>query len=466
MRLNYLALGLLSVFWGCKNQTKEATATILAGEIVNPTSDQVVLLKGEIPQDTAYLDAENRFTFRLDNLEDGLYAFNHHPEYQYVFLQQGDSMQVRLNTVAFDESLVFSGQGEQINNYLIDLFLQDEREEEIVRRDFVKLEPIAFGEKLDSIRDLKNRELAELNADGELSPEASEMASSCISYQDFYYREGYPFWHRSVSGDKMLHELPEDFYAYRSAVNYENAKLTYLRPYYDFMKYHIGNIAFMSCQEACKGKPMEVSDQLHFNRHQLQLIDSLVAKGDLRDNLFRTVALNYLLKHDTAENFNVFMDEFHEYSPNNQHLAEIETLHGNIQQLQPGAELPAIALTDHQGETVMLNSLASSSEELIIYFWSGPQLNHLGNINKKIRELKASPAYKKHRFIGICLRTDKTRWEEIMQQYSMNPEDQYWTSDFEAVVQKLLVYHPFKSLFVADGKIVDGFANLSYVGTK
>ena len=114
----------------------------------------------------------------------------------------------------------------------------------------------------------------------------------------------------------------------------------------------------------------------------------------------------------------------------------------------------------------MLNELANSSDEVIIYFWSGPQLNHLANINQKIRELKSSPAYKKHRFVGICLRTDKTRWEEIMQQYSMNTNDQYWTSDFESVVQNLLVYHPFKSLFVADGKIVDGFANLSNIGAK
>ena len=120
MRYNYLIICFLVLIYGCDEKKNQSESTYFAGEIVNPTAPHVVLYKGQEPLDTAYLDSDNRFAFTLDKLKDGLYNFNHHPEFQYVFLQKGDSMQIRLNTVAFDESLVFSGNGEQINNFLIE----------------------------------------------------------------------------------------------------------------------------------------------------------------------------------------------------------------------------------------------------------------------------------------------------------------------------------------------------------
>ena len=52
-----------------------------------------------------------------------------------------------------------------------------------------------------------------------------------------------------------------------------------------------------------------ISNQLHFNRHQLKLIDSLVKQQTLRDNLFRTVAFEYLLKNDSDENYTLFIKQ-------------------------------------------------------------------------------------------------------------------------------------------------------------
>ena len=81
-------------------------------------------------------------------------------------------------------------------------------------------------------------------------------------------------------------------------------------------------------------------NQLHFNRHQLKLIDSLVTADELRDNLFRTVAFDYLLKYDSEENLEVFMTDFLNRSENNRHLAEIEALSEAIQNLSPNHQLP------------------------------------------------------------------------------------------------------------------------------
>jgi hypothetical protein len=118
--LLYFVIFLLAA---CNTSQKKSTAVYFGGEIVNPTSEYVVLFKGDIALDTAYLDQNNRFTFQLDSVDEGLHHFYHFPELQYVILERGDSIQLRLNTVDFDESLVFSGTNDQVNNFLLEMFL-------------------------------------------------------------------------------------------------------------------------------------------------------------------------------------------------------------------------------------------------------------------------------------------------------------------------------------------------------
>lgn len=459
MKYKYLVACLLVITIACNDRPSTSNTIILAGEIVNPTDSAVILLKGEEVIDSAYLNGDNRFVFRLDSIEDGLYNFNHSPEFQYVYLQKGDSMQIRLNTVAFDESLVFSGEGEAINNFLVDLFLKGEKEEMLVRRKHIQMEPADFRRVMDSLAAAKIQDLQILQDEGSITEEAYDIAMASIEYQSYYFKEGYPFWHRKLTADKTLHQLPEDFYAYRENVSYDKPELIFLRPYYDFMTYHIGNLAFMGCKQKCDLQLDEMGKELHFNQHQLQLIDSLVTGQHLKDNLYRSVAFNYLLKNDSEANFDRFMEDFHKLSGNNRHLAEIERLNQGIKNLRPELPLPDLQVLNMNGDAIGLNQISDSDETLVLYFWAGPQLKHLENIRKKVHKLQAGN--ENYRFVGICMRTDQNRWKELVQAYGLDPEQQFWAEDFETFAHTLVVYHPYKTIVAREGKIVDGFANLN-----
>lgn len=453
-----LLLTLLGV-WSCQEPPQDDKPVSISGEIVNPTDSYVILYKGEEPIDSARLDAQNRFELRIDSLESGLYNFFHRPEFQYIYLEQGDSMQIRLNTVAFDESLVFSGSGEAVNNFLIDFFLESEGEENLIRETLGPMEPEAFSAKIDSLKVRKVRELEELKNEFPITEGAYHTARASIVYKNYYYREKYPFWHRQMMADSDgVHELPKDFYDYRSDVSYDDLSLTFLKPYHDFMVFHIGNLAYMSCKKACAVNKDLAGNQLHFNRHQLRLIDSLVTADELRDNLFRTVAFDYLLKYDSEENLEVFMSDFLNRSENNRHLAEIEALSEAIQNLSPNHQLPDLMVESVDGSVQSLKELAGKSP-VVFYFWSGPQQHHLANITKKVRSLNKE--YQNYRFVGICLRTEKPRWKSMLATYSLEPENQYWAEDFERFAHTLVVYHPYKSIVAKDGKVINGFANLN-----
>ena len=446
------------VLGGCNLDQKKSPSIYFAGEIVNPTSDYVVLYRGDEIIDSAKLNNQNRFSFTLDTMEEGLHHFNHSPEIQYVFFEKGDSLQVRLNTVDFDESLAYSGTGEEINNFLLEMYLSQEKEESYINTLYI-LDPETFSSKIDSLIENKLVMLSDLkNNDIPLSDKAMEIAKASVEYNYFIYKEKYPYYHKRRTQEDAFHNLPEDFYAYRDTLNYNNKNLSFYRPYYNYMKYHYGNLTFKYCKDNCDSLTGKINNNLHFYQHKLDIIDSLVHQTDLRDNLFRNVAMDYLLKsHDNEENNAIFIEKFHKLSANNKHLKEVDDLYHNINNIQPGHEIPNIEVETIKGTSVSLKEL-SENKDVVFYFWSETQKSHLDNINKRIHYL--SEKNPKLTFIGINVKTDKERWLSMVNRNQLDSSSQYRASNYDKIAKTLVVYDPFKGVIVKDGKVVDAFANL------
>ena len=86
----------------CNNSTEETSLdAYIGGQIRNPSSNNVILLKNNVPLDTIRLDFQNRFSYRIKSVEDGLYLFKHAPFSQVVYLKGGDSLLLRANSLEF-----------------------------------------------------------------------------------------------------------------------------------------------------------------------------------------------------------------------------------------------------------------------------------------------------------------------------------------------------------------------------
>lgn len=455
--MSKLLLCISFLLWlGCAEKEKGSRSVFFAGEIVNPTSDYVVLYRGDVIIDSANLDDQNRFVFKLDSIREGLHHFYHHPELQYVYMEPGDSLQIRLNTLNFDESLIFSGKGGELNNFMLEMFLANEEEEPYVSM-LYSLEPEEFSSKNDSLRHQKEEALDALDKETHFSRQAYAVAKAEIEYSSYISKEAYPFYHKKKKGDKSIHELSQDFYDYRKNINYEDERLIYLRSYYNFIKYHLGNLAYMNCHKACDMENGQVTNQLHFNQHKLVIIDSLIKQKELRDNLFRSVAVDYLLKHDSEANIKIFIDKFHKLSVNNKHIEEIDGLYEGIRRMQPNNELPDLIVYNTEGDEVSLKDIASN-KEVVFYFWSGIEPGHFRNITQHIAKLRVK--HPEYTFVGINLRTDNTRWKSLLESSALNRGEQYWSDNFAEIAHTLLVYDPNKSIIAKDGVIVNAFANV------
>ncbi|MCM4168343.1 hypothetical protein KCTC52924_03910 [Arenibacter antarcticus] len=454
-----LLYAFILAFVSCGTKVKKSPNVFFAGEIVNPTSEYVVLFKNEVIIDSAKLDSDNRFSIRLDSAVEGLYHFDHHPELQYIYLEQGDSLMIRLNTEDFDESLIFSGRGEEINNFLLDMFLSTEEELPLIYS-YSHLQPAQFDHKIDSLQDLKTSALKELRKEVDLSNNAILIAQASIIYNYYTYKEKYPFWNRRITGEKAIPDLDEKFYDYRKTLDYNIDELAYHRYYYNFLKTHFDNLSYMHCVTGCHVKHLEVvSNKLHFNQHKLKLIDSLVNTKNLRDNLFRSVAIDYLLNvHDSEENNNEFIADFKKYSPNNRHIKEIEAVYQGVKNMQPGKKLPEILVMDSGGNKIALQDIAENDTNTVFYFWSGTQKLHFENISRRVNQLKKIKP--KFTFIGINCNTEMKRWQSMLITNQLDLDYQYRTDDFENLKNNLVIGGLNKGIITKDGLIVDAFADL------
>ncbi|WP_190808957.1 redoxin domain-containing protein [Flagellimonas sp. S3867] len=451
-----LSLSLLSVL-ACSTKSRECPSVFFGGEIVNPTSDYVVLYKNDSYIDSVKLDKGNRFAFNLQGIEEGLYHFDHNPELQYLYLQEGDSIIVRLNTKEFDESLVFSGRGSEVNNFLIEMFLAHEEEEPLIY-DYYALEPESFDQKMDSLRTEKIAHLKDLEEHYVLSEKVSSVAMASIDYTNYTYKEKYPFKHKWKKGIKSIPELPANFYEYRKSVDLNNGDLTYFRPYLDYLKYHFGNLAYASCMKYCNMQEDSAYDYLHFNNHTLKLVDSLVQQDDLRNILFRNVAMAYLLReHSPSEECQSFIDKFSSLSTSDKHEKEIAELYEGIQRLQPENDLPNLFVTDTDNQKVSLKDI-SREKKTVFYFWSASQKGHFRNVHKRISKLQQK--YPDYNFVGINVKTGYPQWRSMVEEHGLDAANQYHGGDFKEVQMAMIIDNLNKCVISKDTVVVDAFANL------
>ena len=450
-----LPLCLLALLASCTKKNETQNSVYFSGQIVHPTSDYVVLYKGDKAIDSSRLDEDNRFTIEVKDLEPGLHHFEHAPEHQYVYLEPGDSILIRLNTMAFDESLAFFGSNEQINNFLIEMFLSHEDEEQLISS-YYSLPPTEFSFKTDSLRQMKIEELNTLLADVQMSPEAQSMGQAVIDFSNYVYREKYPFVHRKKSNEDIIHELPEDFYAYRKNLNVNSEQLSYLEPYYKFLKYHFGNLTYATCAKDCGMTEFSRKDFLHLNRHKLNLIDSLVQQETLKNNLIRNVVLDYLIKvHRTDELTDAFLDQYNAMTTHDGHRHEIQAKYQGIKDLQFGATLPAVGVYGMNEKLTTFQEIAKGKHTLF-YFWSAHQLGHYKNVSRRVEQLqKERPDWV---FVGINLETENTTWKALVRKMQVDSSNQYRIQDRSQI--KHLVHDINQCIIARDTIILNGFAHM------
>jgi hypothetical protein len=458
MMRNLILFTILTItFFGCKTNENSCGQAYFGGEIINPNNDFLVLYDNTAIIDTLYLDENNRFAIPLENLNPGLHSFIHGGEYQIVLIEPNDSILLRINTLDFDESLVFTGTGAKKNNYLLNLFLTLESEHKTMYR-FSKLEPEQFLLKIDSLRIDKFNKLNSFIDKHQYSDLFNKVSNAIIDFSYFGHKELYSFRHYGIYKLKNnYNSLPQDFYAFRKTINYDDEDLKDFSPFYIFLFQHVNNLALGNYFETSKDSIFD-RNSIDYNLTKLHLIDSLISNNTIKNNLLKYATRNFLSYSNSEKESDAMFNSYIEKNSNEDHSQYITNLYNSLKRLSSGNKFPEIEVTNHKNETININSLFN--KPTVVYFWSKAVKNHFKNSHKRVDEFKKE--YPDINFISININSNPfNTWIRMLKQNNCSLDNEYRFRNPQAA-KKILSLHYINKVMVVDRDktIVTSNANL------
>lgn len=453
MKKFLLLLVFISLLNSCADRKqKDDSGAWFGGQIINPTADFVVFTKNDVVIDSIYLDADNKFLYRIEKVDKGIYNFIHN-EYQIIYLEPDDSLMLHVNTLEFDESLAFSGEGSKKNNFLINMFLHNEKEAEQMPR-FYLLEVDAFTEKLDSMKANRMTMLNNFLSKKDACTHFSEIAKASIVYDYYLKKEVYPFAHYGFGNTEKHQNLPENYYNFREKVDYNNPELQSYYPYYRFLNQHFDYLAFESYNT--ESSTFNRESYIH-NYHKLNLINQKVSLESLKNKLLRTTIRTYLINAKELDEEKKLLELYLSYNTNAQHASEINQLAASTVLLLPGNKLPVVKVEGRNGVKTSLSEIIR--RPTVIYFWSTNWTNHHKNVHAKADELKQK--YPEFDFIAVSTDEQQEVWLQTLIRNSYIDTYEYRFTEKDIALQNLVINSINKVLIVdKNGFIIDNHANL------
>ena len=443
----------IPLLMGCSDEQTQQATTWIGGEIVNPKIDHVLLFRNEEVIDTIPLQDNNFFLYKSQELEPGLYSFQHH-EYQVLFLEPGDSLMLRVNTVDFDESLTFTGRGAAKNNLMIEMFLLNEQEDKLISN-FYMLDPAAFEQKLDSLKEQRLVLLGSYMSKNEPSARFESLIRANIDY-DFYARKELYLSAAAMNNLRSERDsIPGDFLAHRDSKDHGSCDIHAHYSYYRYLNRLFDNLSYE-----------QYSEQSGFDRNsfrhnylRMQLIDSLIEHEHLKNMMLRTNIGRYLLIANDKQQEQNMVDLFLTANTNEEHHQEIRRLAENAMKLTPSNTVPNVDLVGLDNTARDLHSIIR--RPTVLYFWSTESTNHHRNIHQRVSDLQSR--YPTFEFVGINTGSDYGKWKKVIQQSGYSTGREFQCKDVKAAQESLMIGSINKAIIIdAKGIIIEGNSNLFY----
>lgn len=302
---------ILLLFFSCKSDN----TTVFSGKILNNTSDSISIYKDNNMIYESVVDVDGLFNITIDTITSGLYTFYHEPEFQYIIIDENDNLQIRLNTLDFDESLVYTGKGSSKNNFLMDVFLRSENDELEINS---KLD-LAFDTFKNLVDSLYNKQMNSFKLFKEnniLSSSSKEIINTAILYP--YISK----FHSYIIRNNIEEEIQKDlFINYQNEISYDLDALAYFKPYIDFLYLHIYNNVKIK---------KDYENSLDFNIQRLSYTDKIIKSKLVKSRVLRFHAFGFILQRQDDVKNKTFLKAFFEISKDKKVNEEINNLYNEL----------------------------------------------------------------------------------------------------------------------------------------
>jgi len=407
---------ILSIFFlliGCSKKTNDYNLTYFGGKIINPKSKVVYLIKDDKVIDSTKLNKYNKFLFKFKNLNGGLYTFKHGVEFQYIFLQPNDSLLLRLNTWDFDESLVFSGKGAEKNNLLINLFLQNEKDDKEFYS-YYQLNENDFQAKIKAALNRKYILLAQYKKEiATPSKDFNKLVNVAIKYPLYRIKENYPYFHKIKKKLNRFEKVSDSFYSFRKNLNLNDVKLVHFYPYYNYINSYLYHLAYI---EKLKDKTKS-----NLNLNFFEAINKHIHQKNLKNFFLDKAIYSSFFYNNSTQDIETALTLFYNSCTNLKITESVKNLEADFKSIKKGSHLINFKLIDVNGKKISLNDIVKD-KNTVIYFWSQDLFN-IDNLIKRINNLEKR--YNSLIFVGINTQQSYNKWRTSTLLQRLNSNNQY-----------------------------------------
>jgi hypothetical protein len=441
----------ISCFISCDKKHSDSDYTAyFGGEVLNPETNYVLFMKDNDLIDTIFLDKNNRFLHKFDSLSPGLYTFKHQPEYQYVYFDKNDSLMVIINSRDFDNSIVFCGRGDEKNNYLMEMYLSNEKDRSNMYDVFFRSSD-EFIKNIDSSYASRKKIYEKHKVGCGWSESFDTLAKASLNFPHYFKKEVYPYAHKFITGENIIKELPKNYYNHRKNVDFNNAIFANYSPYIDYVTSLLNNITFTES----KGDINE--SDLENNIKKLNIADTLIKNQKIKNTVLNGLTLRYLMKEQNLYNNNAFIKRYLELSTDKKMQVDIKKIEKSIYKLSIGNKLPNEKFVNEKNEPVSLEKLIK--KQTVIFFCNLGIPSHLNSVHKKVFNLKEK--YPNVDFIAINIDDTYDDWKKKLDEFDHKNIVEIHAVDPEALKEDLIIYKIHRTLILnPDGTIKHGFTNL------
>ncbi len=420
-RIRFSLICMVSValsFQAC-NEARDLFSASVMGEIVNPQTDYITILKNNVVVDSVPLDGNNQFFYYFDKSRPGFYTFRHnyntHYETQMFYVEPGDSLQFRLNTKDFDNSLMYSGAGAAKNNFLMALF-NENRENGKKLLQYSALDASTFKAKADSISENQQARLQNLSDEGKVSNEFYDIAQTLIDFGRYDLFERYLFIITRFR-PPVKESLPSDFLAYRKTVNLNHEVLQTYYTYQYFLDDYLRNITIEDCfSENKPGNCFDLNSKDNLRR-RLTISDSLFTLKSLRSLFLTRYGARLIVQSRAEDEVNsivYFLKNVENY--NSTELQDIVLL-SEVQKRQFIGNVSHLLLAPYRGDNVEIETVLT--KPTVFFYWSLFYSSHHQRQHQIIAQLQERLPY--INFVGVNIDSDHIeQWEQSLKEFGYN----------------------------------------------
>jgi thiol-disulfide isomerase/thioredoxin len=413
----FMAVSLLAC---SKKEDKPAVDyVIFSGDIVNPAGGKLSVSgnKGVIKEFN--VDENGKFSDTIKEIKEGFYNFHYGNELSNFYLRPGFNMHLKLDPKEFDESIVYTGPGSEINNYMAKEMLRNEQIDKKITYPYqAKLTEEEYVKKMDSLKQLSLKVLEEQKG---IDKDFKTLQSKIISYNWANKILMFEALKRYFTQDPTF-KVSEKYPDPTRNIDLEDENMLGVPEYDQILNAHYSILT---------GKELKNNKDADFHAAFMDVVAKNTKSKRIRNQLLFDFAEENI---SYAEDIETFYKTFMKYETNEEYKKEITKKYDQLKNLAKGKPSPKFKdYENFRGGTTSLDDFKGKYVYIDVWAtWCGPCKAEIPSLKKLTNDYQGKNIV----FISMSIdkKTDHEKWKNMVAKEELKgvqifaPND--WKSDF------------------------------------